>query len=494
MGINDRLNQLNLKRALSYLKRNGVGKTYYKVMERLDRDNDESDYTEYVLNSRLSEEELERQRRKNFFHNYRFSFLVPAYNTDPVLLRQMIDSVMAQTYPHWELCIADGSDTDTVKKTVAGYCSGLKEEVRSKIRYQRLNQNRGIAGNSNGALVMATGDYVGLLDHDDILTPDALFRIMEVLDKGMERDGNIYSNRYKAVYSDEDKTDLECTRFFDHHRKPDFDIDLLRSNNYICHLFVVKTQTARRAGGFRSEFNGAQDHDFIFRCLEQLEPSEIYHIPRVLYHWRATPQSTAENPDNKLYAYEAGKRAVRSHLERMKLKAAVTDTSHLGFYRVRYEVKDPRVKIMTKEEWDHLTGEVFEGIEEDYIMILGRDIEPLGGDYIEELAGMLSRSEVGAAGGKVFDRHGRIDSAGYMYDEEGKLKPVYRGMNGHYSGYLHRASIQHKVDGLPGDCMMVKKEAVNFLDKPVLSDKYITVYDPFAKFKRKGRNKPEKRK
>ncbi|MBR5360336.1 MAG: hypothetical protein IK123_05535, partial [Lachnospiraceae bacterium] len=109
---------------------------------------------------------------------------------------------------------------------------------------------------------------------------------------------------------------------------------------------------------------------------------------------------------------------------------------------------------------------------------------PLTGDYITELAGMLSRSEAGAVGGKVFDRHGRIDSAGYMYDEDGRLKPLYRGMNGHYSGYLHRASIQHKVDGLPADCMMVKKEAVEFNDKPVLSDKYLTLYDPFARFKR----------
>ncbi|MCR5420510.1 MAG: glycosyltransferase [Lachnospiraceae bacterium] len=485
MGINDRLNKLNMKRVASYLKRNGLRKTYYKVRERLNRDDEEKDYLIRVEEARLNEAEAERQRRKKFFHNYKFSILVPAYNTKPEFLKGMMDSVVAQTYTDWELCIADGSDTDIVQNTVKEYCALLDEETKSKIRHQRLNANRGIAGNSNGALVMAQGDYVGMLDHDDILTDNALYEIMEVLESGIERNGNIYSSKYKAFYSDEDKTDESETRYFDHHSKPDFDIDLLRSNNYICHFFVVKTQIARKAGGFRSEFNGAQDHDFIFRCIEQLEPEEIYHIPKVLYHWRSSIISTAENPDSKLYAYEAGKRAIKAHLDRLNIDAQVSDTSHLGFFRIKYLVNDPKVKIMTKDEWDYLTKESFEDIKEDYIMILGNNIKPLSKDYINELAGMLLRKEVGAVGGKILNKRGRIDSAGYMYDEDKKLKPLYRGMNGHYSGYLHRASLQHKVDGLAADCMMIKKSAVEYINKPVLSDKFLTLYDPFALFKRK---------
>ena len=333
---------------------------------------------------------------------------------------------------------------------------------------------------------MAGGDYVAMLDHDDVLSPDALYEIMDVLDEGLIRDGNVYRNRYKAVYSDEDKINATGTRYFDYHKKPDFDIDLLRSNNYICHLFAVKTSVAVKAGGFRSEYNGAQDHDFIFRCVEQLDPSEICHIPKVLYHWRSTPSSTAENPDSKLYAYEAGKRAVEDHLKRLKIEADVTDTKHLGFYRVKYHVTDPSVKIMDRSEWEALTKEAIEKLNEDLIMVISPDIKPITADYIEELAGVLKRKEVGAAGGKIYDKKGRIDSDGYVFDEDGNLKPDYRGMNGNYSGYLHRASIQHKTDGLAADCMMIKKEAIVYKDRPVMSDKYITVYDPFAEFKRRS--------
>ncbi|MCR5233857.1 MAG: glycosyltransferase [Lachnospiraceae bacterium] len=485
MGITDRLNQFNMKRAISYLKRNGAKKTYFKVMERLERDDDEKYYTGRVLSERPERTELERERNRKFFHNYKFSILVPAYNTDPKAFKEMLDSVVEQTYMNWELCIADGSTTETVNETLKAYRNGLDEQTGKKIRYQRLNANRGIAGNSNGALVMASGDYVGLLDHDDVLTPNALYEIMEALESGIERDGNIYTSRFKAFYSDEDKTDEDGTRYFDHHIKPGFDIDLLRSNNYICHFFVVKTAVARKAGGFRSEYNGAQDHDFIFRCVEQLKPDEIYHIPRVLYHWRSSETSTAENPDSKLYAYEAGKKAVRDHLDRLKIKATVTDTAHLGFYRVRYEVASPKIKELTKEEWDYLTADRFKAIEEDYIMIMGNDIKPVTKDYLTELAGMLAREEVGAVGGKILNKRGAIDSAGYMFDESGKLNAAYRGMNGNYSGYHHRASIQHKVDGLAADCMMIKKAAVEFTDKPVFSDRFISVYDPFAVFKRK---------
>lgn len=481
----ERFNAFNLKRGISYLKRNGVKKTYYKAIERLKRDDDEAGYNESVMLTRPTIDELEEQRKHGFFHNYKISILVPAYNTEPAYLKDMIDSVVRQTYQNWELCIADGSDDDSVSLSVKEYRKAADADTASKIKYQRLNANRGISGNSNGALVMASGDYVCMLDHDDLLSPDVLYEVMKVLESGIERNGNIYSSRYRAVYSDEDKVNAGVTRYFDYHRKPDFDIDFLRSNNYICHLFVVKTSVAVKSGGFRSEYNGAQDHDFIFRCIEQLDPSEIYHIPKVLYHWRSHLSSTAENPDSKLYAYEAGKRAVRDHLKRLNIEAEVTDTAHLGYYRVRYAPGNESIKMLSPSEWEQLTKLDLDEMEEDFIMVLSQDLKPVSKDYLEELAGMLKRKEVGAVGGKIYDSRGRIESAGYSYDESGNLIPDHRGMNGNFSGYLHRASVQHKTDGLSKDCMMIKKDAIVFSDRATMSEKYITVYDPFAEFKRK---------
>ena len=485
MGLGDRLNKFNMKRGISYLKRNGVKKTCYKVLERLERDRNEEDYTRIVMQKRPTAEELKKQKGRKFFHSYKFSILVPAYETEPEFLRQMLNSVANQTYSNWELCIADGSESDTVEHEVIDFKSCLTFEMAGRVKYQRLNANRGISGNSNGALVMATGDYVGLLDHDDVLSPDALYEIMEALESGMERDGNIYTSRYKAVYSDEDKINASATRYFDYHKKPDYDIDFLRSNNYICHFFAVKAAVAKKSGGFRSEYNGAQDHDFIFRCIEQLDPSEIYHIPKVLYHWRSHQSSTAENPDSKLYAYEAGKKAVRDHLKRLNIEAEVTDTAHLGYFRVRYVNKGHSVRVMPPAEWEGITREKLDDITEDFIMVLDPDLKILTADYTDELAGVLAREEVGAVGGKIYDNAGRIESAGYSFDEAGKLQPDFRGMNGNFSGYLHRASVLHKTDGLSRDCMMIRKEAIVFDGKASMSDKYITVYDPFAEFKRK---------
>lgn len=483
----DRFNSFNLKRGISYLRRNGAKKTYYKVIERLKRDDDESGYNEAAMHARPTADELEKQRSKKFFHSYKFSILVPAYDTEPAYFKEMVNSVVRQTYANWELCIADGSETDTVNNLIKEYTASLDKSVAERIKYQRLNANRGISGNSNGALVMASGDYVGMLDHDDILSPDALYEIMEALESGMVRDGNVYSSRYKAVYSDEDKINASGTRYFDYHRKPDFDIDFLRCNNYICHFFVVKNSVAVKSGGFRSEYNGAQDHDFIFRCIEQLDPAEIYHIPKVLYHWRSHVSSTAENPDSKLYAYEAGKRAVSDHLKRLNISAKVSDTAHLGYYRVKYEPDDQGIKVITPKEWENITRDDLDSISEEFIMVLNPELKPLTDDHLYELAGVLKREEVGAVGGKIYDRTGRIESAGYSFDDNGKLQPDFKGMNGNFSGYLHRASVQHKTDGLSKDCMMIKKAAVRFGDKAYMLEKYITVYDPFAEYKRKKR-------
>ncbi len=471
----------NLDKAVRYLKRNGIKNTFYQSLERIAEQGKEQ-----ASDPVCTQETLQKQREQTFLHPYRISILVPAYETDPAHLLALIRSVAEQSYENWELCIADGSETDTVKNTVMEASGTLDSSDAKKIRYRKLEKNLGISGNTNEALSMATGEYVGFLDHDDLLSPDALYEVMQVLTENLCKDGNVYSNRIRALYTDEDKTDESGTRFFEPHRKPGFDIDLLRSNNYICHFFVVRTEIARNVGGLSSEFDGAQDHDFIFRCLENVPVSAVVHIGKILYHWRCHAASTAENPDSKTYAYEAGKRAVEAHLRRKGIAATVVDTPHLGFFRVIYEQIPSTIRHLTRKQWDELTEEAFEKIGEDYLMILAEDLKPLTHDYLTELSGHLARYEVGCVGGKVYDKHFRVESAGYTRDPDGKMVPNFHGLNGHFSGYMHRACLQQRVDGLTLDCMMIRKSAVAFSKNgPVLANNYVVVFDPYAEFKRK---------
>lgn len=486
MDIKKRLNKQNIMRGISYLKRNGLKEAYYKAKERLIRDDDEKDYSEKVINNIITREEAELQRKRDFIHKYKISVIVPAYETEERYIRDMLSSVTEQTYSNWELCIADGSSTDKVKTAVEEFCRSCPEETAVKIKYKKLNRNLGISGNTNEALKMATGEYIGLLDHDDILTSDALYQVMCVLEAGLYEIDKKYINRIKCIYSDEDKVNNDLNRYFDYHKKPDFDIDLLRTNNYICHFFVVRSELAKKVG-FNDKYNGAQDHDFIFRCVENLENNEIYHIEKVLYHWRSSDGSTAENPDSKLYAYEAGKYAIEDHLNRMGIKAEVVNTKHLGFYRVKYNVTKENILedilCMGKTQWDMATYDEIKGSGHKYIMVMSDDIKPVTSDYLEELSSNLIRAEVGCVGGKIIDRHGKIESAGYRRDEMGQMIPLFRGLDKNYSGYLHRASLQQKVDGVSLDCMMIKVEALD-TDKN-LSEKYMVIYDPYAEFVRK---------
>ncbi len=485
--MNDSLFQkTNITKGLQYLKRNGVKKTLYQTLERMEDNKKGDDYRETFLRTRPGAEALEAQRKETYTHPYKISILVPAYETDPVFLREMLLSVIGQSYENWECCIADGSESDIVKNTIMELTGEIDASVAKKIRYRKLDQNGGIAENSNAALEMATGEYVGLLDHDDLLEPDALYEVMRVLSANLSKDGNVYSNRIRAIYTDEDKVDLSGKNYFEPHYKPAFDIDLLRSNNYICHFFVVRTELARKAGGFMEEFDGAQDHDFMFRTLENIPVSAIAHIPKVLYHWRCHEESTANNPESKRYAYDAGLRAVEAHLKRKGIAARVEHTPHLGFFRVVYEAQPASVRHLTRRQWNAMSREEMEQITEDYIMILAEDLKPLSPDYLSELSGHLSRYEVGCVGGKIYDRRFRIESAGFTKGENGKYLPNFKGLNGHFSGYMHRACLQQKVDGVSLDCMLLRRSAIDLSDgQATLAPNYIVLFDPYAEFRRK---------
>ena len=467
----------NYKRLTSYIKRNGVKASVFKVIERLSRDDSEKTYSQDVFDLICDKEEEEFERSVAFTHRYKFSIIVPAYETGARRIKEMIFSVLSQTYDNFELCIADASVTDEVENAV-------KCTESDKIKYIRLKENKGISENTNEALKMATGEYVVFLDHDDILTRNALFEVMNVLEKGLSKEGGIYTNSVKLIYSDEDKCNDDCDTFFDHHIKPDFDIDLLRSNNYICHMLTVRRELALSVGGFDKDYDGAQDHDFILKCVEKIDRSEIKHIGKVLYHWRSHTSSTATNPDSKLYAYEAGKRAVKAHLERLNIDAEVTDTMHLGFYKVKYKVSAndlTNVKIMSFDELKELSVDELKDSDFEYAMIINDNVRLTNADGIEEMLGILKRDEVGCVGGLVINK-GKIESAGYSVNEDGELTPDYNGLNKNFSGYLHRAKLTREVAGVCTDCMMVKKSAIN-ADKTFNKD-MIVVYCPYSIFKR----------
>lgn len=490
-----RLNLQNLKRGVHYFKRNGLSSSYYKAKERLLRDEDESLYDKMVHDAALSTEELIKQKKTVFKRRYLISIVVPAYMPDPVVFNELLESVAAQTYQNWELCIADAGDPGIVMPVIHSFvakhsldkdANGGIIDIRQKIKYTHLEKNRGISINTNEALKLAKGSYVAFLDHDDVLSPDALYEVMKVLNKTSHAINSPQGASLppKFIYSDEDKLSFDATQYFDWHRKPDYDPLLLLTNNYICHLTVVETELARQVGGFDPIYDGAQDYDFILRCIERLSVDQIVHIPKVLYHWRSSKGSTAENPDAKLYAYDAGRKAVCAHLGRRGITAEVLGTEHLGFANINFGENKFSIKTFTPHEYEALNEEGFNSIEDDLILVLSENLNPLQ-DYITLMSGVMMLNEVGAVTGKII-KNGKIESCGYEKGKGGGISPCFAGMNVHYSGYMHRANLLRSVDAFDTGCVMYKKSALKWNgDGTVLCSGYLCAIEPNAVFVRK---------
>ena len=496
-----KLKPYNIQKGLRYLKHYGPIEFWIRLCERMEPE--EVPYGPWFEKHKPSAEELERQRKKKWKNPPLISVAVPAYRTPPGFLEQMILSVKEQTYPHWELCIVNASRGEDGMEQVLGRYAGGDERIRVK----NLEENLGIAGNTNEALEMARGEFVGLLDHDDLLAPQALFRIAEALTADPQAD---------AVYTDEDKVTTDLSEHFQPHFKPDFNLDLLRSNNYITHFFVVRTRLAREAGGFRKEFDGAQDYDFIFRCTE--EAKKVLHVPEVLYHWRTHKASTADNPASKMYAFEAGKRAIEAHLARCGQEGTVSLRKDLGFYRVEYPVQgEPLVSILipnrdqkeTLEKclnsiWEKSTynnyeilivennsssPEIFNYYREiekrpgvqiltwkegfnysainnfgeksaagDYLLFLNNDVEVINPRWIEELLGNCQRKEVGIVGAKLYYPDDTIQHAGTVIGIGGIAGHAFLNMPRSRTGYLHKASLQMDLSAVTAACMMMKRQ------------------------------------
>ena len=338
-------------KGIRYLRHFGLKEFLIRLQERMEPE--EVPYGPWYENYRPTPEELEKQRKLPFGSDICFSILVPCFHTPVRYLREMAESVFAQTYPNWQLCIVNASPGDSEMRTQ------LEQYAKDpRVKVVCVEKNLGISGNTNRALEIADGDFVCLLDHDDVLSEAALWQIARYL---KEHPGT------EAVYTDEDKIREDGLEHFQPHLKPDFNLDLLRSNNYICHLFAVRREIALLTGGFRDEYNGAQDYDFIFRCCEaaavvntdgssgrfssgasaetgEMSPASrmnrerIGHVPEILYHWRVHRASTADNPASKQYAYEAGKKAIEDHLKRCGCHGTAEELKDLGFYRVHYDL------------------------------------------------------------------------------------------------------------------------------------------------------------
>ena len=466
-------------------------------------------YDEWFEENKPTEEELQKQRETVFEKQPLMSIIVPTYKTPINYLQEMIDSVINQTYSNWELCIADGSEGDSdVERELERY--HLQD---SRIKYKILEKNLGIAGNTNGALELATGDYIGLFDHDDILAPNALYEVVRAL---QETD-------YDIIYTDEDKITGDEKKHMDPNFKPDFSMDLFRSHNYITHFFVVKKKIMDKIGGFRSEYDGSQDYDLMFRCIENA--TQIKHIPMILYHWRIHMNSVAGDPASKMYAYEAGKKAIEDHLKRMNIDATVEHVGLWGMYHVKYAVNgDPKISIIIPNK-DHVkdldkciqslynvniyknfeiiiiennseqkeTFDYYETLkaqhdnikvviwkegfnysainnygvtfaEGEYLLFLNNDTEMITKDAIVEMLGCCMREEVGAVGAKLLYADDTVQHAGVVIGFGNYAGHVNTGIGRDDYGYMVRARINCNYSAVTAACMMTKKSLFEQVD------------------------------
>lgn len=392
----------NVRKTVNYLKKNGLAGTFYAAAERVQEEK-KADYRYRAPDA----ETLAAQRQETADYPYLFSIVTPAYETKEVHLREMLASVQAQSYSRWELVIVDASAGDTVERTVRQV---IHETGDLRIRYSRLAENKGIAGNTNAGIALAGGDYIALLDHDDFITPDALYEMACCVHRGRQ-DGSDPA----LLYSDEDKYDEGAQSFVFPNKKKNFNLDLILSNNYICHFMAVEAGLMKRLK-LREDYEGAQDYDLVLRVVDSLWPDgvlapetvRIRHIPKVLYHWRSHRDSTALNTGSKTYAYEAGRRALADFCTGRGFRVRVEHSLHLGFYRIVYE---------------------------------------------PDLLG--ARRDVGMVGGRILDGKGRIFAGGY--DEKGRC--LYEGLPARFTGgSTHLAVLRQDCAAADIRCMRLRKE------------------------------------
>ena len=470
---------------------------FHKEPEKTD------DYEQWILKHRPDKKTLRKQKKTVFQKKPLISIVIPLYQTPEPYLRELIDSVKAQSYENWQLCLADGSPDDRLK----GFLD-RNYGKENRIVYRKLEQNGGISANTNEAVALATGEYLMLCDHDDTLEPDALYEIIKAINEKDNPD---------VLYTDEDKVSMDGKHYFDPNFKPDYNLFRLRENNYICHIFVVKKALTDRVGLLRTEFDGAQDYDFIFRCCE--EADKVVHIPKVLYHWRCHMDSTAADPESKAYAYQAGRRAIKEHYQRMGIDASVEMTERPGWYRSYVKIQDnpkisiiipnkdhiddlelclfsltkrstyknyeilivennsekpetfeyykklpdryPKVKVLTWEKEFNYSGinnfaaEQAEGI---YLLFLNNDVEILTPQWMEEMLQICQQKDVAITGAKLYYPDDTIQHAGVVLGLGGIAGHIMCKASREDPGYFGRTVTVQEISAVTAACMMIRTE------------------------------------
>lgn len=497
--------RLAIGRTLVYLKKNGLRATVYRVLKGAGpMPVDKSKLEKISDDFYISDERRRAEEKAEFTKNIKFSVLVPLYNTPEKFLKEMIESVEAQTYKNWELCLADGSDSE--HSFVGEICKRYADKDE-RIKYEKLEKNLGISENTNACISMATGEYIALFDHDDLLHPSALYEVMRA----------ICEHGADFIYTDENTFSEEPHDAYNPHFKPDFSPDTLRSYNYICHLSVFSRELLDSVGYFRSEYDGSQDYDLILRLTEKAK--KIFHIRKILYYWRAHKNSVAQDVGAKPYTITAAKKALAAHLERCGLKGEVLDSSVPTTYHIKYEIDgNPLISVIipNKDHTDDLdvclkslygkslyknfeviivennstekeTFEYYEKVKQqyeklnvvtwtgifnysainnfgvnyakgEYVLLLNNDVEIINGSCLEEMLMFAQRKDVGAVGAKLYYSDDTVQHAGVILGLGGIAGHSHKHFDRHDPGYAARASIAQNLTACTAACLMMRRD------------------------------------
>jgi glycosyltransferase involved in cell wall biosynthesis len=477
---------------------------------------DRNDYAEWIRRyDQISDEQRDimRSQISSFPSRPLISILMPTYNPKPEWLIEAIESVRKQIYTNWELCIADDASTD--ERILAILKRYSEEDPRIKVIFR--SENGHISAASNSALELVTGDWVALLDHDDVLAEQALFRVVEAINQFPD---------LRLIYSDEDKID-EAGHRFGPYFKCDWNPDLFYSHNMISHLGVYRADLVRDIGGFRAEFDGSQDYDLALRCIERINADQIHHLPYMLYHWRVHEQSTAKSPDVKPYAMPAAERALNDHFQRQKIHATA-ELIGCG-YRVRYALPDiqplvsliiptrnqvkllrkciesiikkttyqhyeiliidngsndpstltyleklrlePKVSVIRDERpfnYSALNNAAVKLAQGELIGLLNNGVEVITPDWLSEMVSIALQPRVGAVGARLWYPNDTLQHGGVILGVGGSAGHAHKGFPKGHHGYAGRMSLISSFSAVTGACLIVRKhlyEAVGGLNE-----------------------------
>ncbi len=430
----------------------------------------QENYLAWIAQQEKLDEKGIRAEINNFSHRPLISVILPVYNVDEKWLRLCIDSVINQLYTNWELCIADDAST-------APHIAPLLKEYTEKderIRLTMRPQNGHISEASNSALMMAGGEWTVLLDHDDELSPDALYYVAKEINEHADA---------RLIYSDEDLIDTRGVRS-EPKFKPDWSPDLFYSLNLVTHLSAFRTELLRKIGGFRVGFEGSQDYDLTLRAIEQIDEKQIRHIPKILYHWRTLESSVASSSEAKPYAHERAREAIREHFTRTGIAATVTE-GYPPLHRVIYDLpEDTKISVIyggdkkpfarTSDEnieliavggaRDSMSGSISGNFNAaaaeaggDVLIFFERDVDGVSIEGLKELAALALQKNIGGAGAKLLYKNGRIHHGGIIPGVNGTVGFAYRGLPGWYRDSLMRAQVINNFSAVSGACLATRR-------------------------------------